>query len=308
MENSWIIFQKLLVLFGFMLLGTFSYKRRWLTDDGASQISRLIVNIFNPALIITGITSSDGSYSWSSVMTNTLLAVILFASLVAVSPLFVRVLRIKRSMRNMYSVMLIFSNLGFMGIPLIEALYGKTAIFYVGMYTLVFNILFYTYGFYLFEKERTSEKVHFQWKKLINPGVFACLVSLVIFSLRLEVPGTAVDFLDYLGGAAVPLSMMMTGVSLAKMSLREVFTEWKMYQFTFVKMLVIPVIAGLIIRNFSVDPMLAGIMVLMYGMPNGSMPVMLAVDYGMDSSLCSRGIVLTTLLSLITLPIVTCLI
>ena len=150
--------------------------------------------------------------------------------------------------------------------------------------------------------------MHFQWKKLINPGVFACLVSLVIFSLRLEVPGTAVDFLDYLGGAAVPLSMMMTGVSLAKMSLREVFTEWKMYQFTFVKMLVIPVIAALIIRNFSVDPMLAGIMVLMYGMPNGSMPVMLAVDYGMDSSLCSRGIVLTTLLSLITLPIVTYLI
>lgn len=308
MENSWIIFQKLLVLFGFMLLGTFSYKRRWITDDGASQISRLIVNIFNPALIITGITSSDGSYSWSSVLTNTLLAVILFASLVAVSPLFVRVLRIKSGMRNMYSVMLIFSNLGFMGIPLIEALYGKTAIFYVGMYTLVFNILFYTYGFYLFEKERTAGKVHFQWKKLINPGVFACLVSMIIFSLQLEVPGTAVDFLDYLGGAAVPLSMMMTGVSLAKIPLREVFTEWKMYQFTFVKMLVIPVIAALIIRNFSVEPMLAGIMILMYGMPNGSMPVMLAVDYGMDSSLCSRGIVLTTLLSLITLPIVTYLI
>ena len=58
MGNSWIIFQKLLVLFGFMLLGTLGYKRRWISDEGASQISRLIVNIFNPALIITGITSS----------------------------------------------------------------------------------------------------------------------------------------------------------------------------------------------------------------------------------------------------------
>ncbi|WP_346684697.1 AEC family transporter [Anaerostipes butyraticus] len=308
MGNSWIIFQKLLVLFGFMLLGTLGYKRRWISDEGASQISRLIVNIFNPALIITGITSSEGAYSWTSVLMNILLAVILFASLIVISPLFVRILRVKKNVRNMYSVMLIFSNLGFMGIPLIEALYSRTAVFYVGMYTLVFNILFYTYGFYLFEKEKTSGKVRFQWKKLINPGVFACLVSLMIFSLQLEVPKTAADFLDYLGGAAVPLSMMMTGVSLAKMSLKDVFSEWKMYPFTFLKMLVIPAAAALIIHKFQVDPVLAGIMILMYGMPNGSMPVMLAVDYGMDSSLCSRGIVLTTLLSLITLPAVTCLI
>ena len=92
------------------------------------------------------------------------------------------------------------------------------------------------------------------------------------------------------------------------MSLKDVFSEWKMYPFTFLKMLVIPAAAALIIHKFQVDPVLAGIMILMYGMPNGSMPVMLAVDYGMDSSLCSRGIVLTTLLSLITLPAVTCLI
>ncbi len=111
--------------------------------------------------------------------------------------------------------------------------------------------------------------------------------------------------MDYLGNAAVPLSMMMTGVSLAQMSLREVFSDWKMYQFTFVKMLVVPILVALVVRNFGLNPTITGIFVLMFGMPNGSMPVMLAVDYGMDSSICSRGIVLTTLLSLITLPIVT---
>ena len=165
MGNSWIIFQKLLVLFGFMLLGTLGYKRRWISDEGASQISRLIVNIFNPALIITGITSSEGAYSWTSVLMNILLAVILFASLIVISPLFVRILRVKKNVRNMYSVMLIFSNLGFMGIPLIEALYSRTAVFYVGMYTLVFNILFYTYGFYLFEKEKNIRKSPFSMEK-----------------------------------------------------------------------------------------------------------------------------------------------
>lgn len=95
---------------------------------------------------------------------NILLAVILFASLIVISPLFVRILRVKKNVRNMYSVMLIFSNLGFMGIPLIEALYGRTAVFYVGMYTLVFNILFYTYGFYLLKRKKHQEKSVFNGK------------------------------------------------------------------------------------------------------------------------------------------------
>lgn len=93
-------------------------------------------------------------------------------------------------------------------------------------------------------------------------------------------------------------------VSLAKMPLIEVFKDIKMYQFTFLKMLVIPVIAAFVVRLFHLNPVLSGIMVLMFGMPNGSMAVMMAIDYGLDSSICSRGIVLTTLLSIITLPIV----
>ena len=238
-----------------------------------------------------------------------ILAVVLFAALILISPLFVRILGVKKDERNIYAVMLIFSNLGFMGIPIIEELYGRGAIFYVALYTLVYNILFYTYGIYLFEKERAMQtgekaKITFHWKKMINPGMVACLVALLIFAFQLKAPAPAVSFVEYLGNAAIPLSMIITGVSLAKMPLIEVFKDIKMYQFTFLKMLVIPVIAAFVIRLFHLDPVISGIMVLMFGMPNGSMAVMMAIDYGLDSSICSRGIVLTTLLSIITLPIV----
>lgn len=196
-----------------------------------------------------------------------------------------------------------------MGIPIIEELYGREAIFYVALYTLVYNILFYTYGIYLFEKERAMQtgqkaKIIFHWKKMINPGMVACLAALLIFAFQIDAPAPAVSFVQYLGNAAIPLSMIITGVSLAKMPLIEVFKDIKMYQFTFLKMLVIPMIAAFAIRLFHLDPVLSGIMVLMFGMPNGSMAVMMAIDYGLDSSICSRGIVLTTLLSIITLPIV----
>ena len=309
MQNSFIIFQKLLVLFGFMLIGYLSYKKKWISDDTSSQISGLIVNIFNPALIISGVIGSVGNGNWNLVIMDLILAVILFVVLILISPAFVRILGVKKDERNIYAVMLIFSNLGFMGIPIIEELYGRGAIFYVALYTLVYNILFYTYGIYLFEKERAMQtgqkaKITFHWKKMINPGMVACLAALLIFAFQIEAPAPAVSFVQYLGNAAIPLSMIITGVSLAKMPLIEVFKDIKMYQFTFLKMLVIPMIAAFAIRLFHLDPVLSGIMVLMFGMPNGSMAVMMAIDYSLDSSICSRGIVLTTLLSIITLPIV----
>ena len=308
-ENGFIIFQKLLVLFGFMLIGYLSYKKKWISDDTSSQISGLIVNIFNPALIISGVIGSVGNGNWNLVIMDLILAVILFVVLILISPAFVRILGVKKDERNIYAVMLIFSNLGFMGIPIIEELYGRGAIFYVALYTLVYNILFYTYGIYLFEKERAMQtgqkaKIIFHWKKMINPGMVACLAALLIFAFQIDAPAPAVSFVQYLGNAAIPLSMIITGVSLAKMPLIEVFKDIKMYQFTFLKMLVIPMIAAFAIRLFHLDPVLSGIMVLMFGMPNGSMAVMMAIDYGLDSSICSRGIVLTTLLSIITLPIV----
>lgn len=309
MQNSWIIFQKLLVLFGFMAIGYFCYKKQWITDESGNHISGLVINIFNPALIISSVIGSSENGSIQMVLINLFLAIILFAVLILISPVFVRILGVKKEHRNMYAIMLIFSNLGFMGIPLIEELYGKGAIFYVAMYSFVYSIIFYTYGIYLFEKERVLQtgekaKIRFEWKKMINPGIVASAIALIIFLLQIKVPKTAISFIDYLGNTAIPLSMIMTGVSLAKTSLLDVFKDKKMYLFTFLKMLVMPVIAAILIHKVNLDPMLAGIMVLMFGMPNGSMAVMMAIDYDLDSSVCSRGIVLTTLLSIITLPIV----
>ena len=107
MNNSFIIFQKLLVLFGFMFIGYFSYKRKWITDHTESQLSGLVLNIFNPALIISGVISSSTNGNLKMVIMDLFLAMLLFAILIVISPLFVRILRVKKSEINIYSVMMI---------------------------------------------------------------------------------------------------------------------------------------------------------------------------------------------------------
>ena len=309
MENSIIIFQKLIVLFGFILIGYIAYKKKWVTDEGSSQISGLIVNVFNPPLIIMTVIGTKSRPTAELVMVDSVLAILMFVLLIAISPLIVRMLKIEEKNRTIYSIMLIFSNLGFMGIPLIQAVYGQEATFYVAMYMMVYNILFYSYGVYVFEKAKNkSEEFHFQLKKMFNPGMISCLIALFLFLVPIPVHGIIVNCITYLGNAAVPLSMIVTGISLARSNLKEVFMDKKLYEFTFWKMLVIPAVVALIHKNFHLDPVVTGVMVLMLGMPNGSMPVIMAEDYGLDSSICSRGVALTTILSLITLPLVTYLI
>ena len=104
MQNSFIIFQKLLVLFGFILIGYLSYKKKWISDDTSSQISGLIVNIFNPALIISGVIGSVGNGNWNLVIMDLILAVSLFVVLILISPAFVRILGVKKDERNIYEV------------------------------------------------------------------------------------------------------------------------------------------------------------------------------------------------------------
>ena len=147
-------------------------------------------------------------------------------------------------------------------------------------------------------------KIIFHWKKMINPGMVACLAALLIFAFQIDAPAPAVKFCTILRKCSNPtLHDHYRGIFSEDAADRS-FQRHQDVSVYILKMLVIPMIAAFAIRLFHLDPVLSGIMVLMFGMPNGSMAVMMAIDYGLDSSICSRGIVLTTLLSIITLPIV----
>ncbi|MBQ0078421.1 MAG: AEC family transporter [Eubacterium sp.] len=307
MENSLIIFTKLVVMFAFALAGYIAFKKHWVTDKGSSEVSKLIVNIFNPALIIATVVGADERPSAELVMQNVILVCILFGTMIALSPIIARVLRVPKDERTLYMIMLVFTNLGFMGIPLIGSLYGQSATFYVSLYILMYNLLFYSFGLYLFKRQmNTAGK--FSIKQMCNPGMFACLVALFFFLVPIQLPFVAIDFISYLADACVPLSMIVTGFALAHINLKEIFTEARLYGYVFIKQLFLPIVAALIIMHLpgvNLNPVVAGILPLMYGMPNGSMPVIVSEEYGMDNTACSKLYALTTLVTIVTLPIVT---
>lgn len=305
--NTFIVIQQMLVLFALMVVGYFCYKISWLDKNAYGRLSKIVVNVMNPMLIINGVLNKDTGNDYRKILANLVLMCIYFAILIVLSFLVVKVLKIGKPLESLYRLMLIFSNVGFIGIPVISSVYDG-AVLYIAFYILGYNILLYTYGLHLVEisvagngEKKKKEKAY---KKIINSGVIACLVAILIFATGIRVPGPVETFVSYLGEPAVPLSMILIGASMAQQDLKRLFTDIKMYLFLFIRLLVIPVGAALVIRQFALDAPIAGTFILMLAMPVGSIVVLLAADRGADETCCIKGSILSTILSVITIPIV----
>lgn len=305
--NTLIVLQQMIVLFAIMMVGYFCYKKTWLDKNAYGKLSKIVINIMNPMLIINGVINKDIGNDYGKIIQNLILIVIYFVLLISLSFLVVKLLKLKHSAESLYRLMLIFSNVGFIGIPIISSVYGETSVLYIAFYILGYNFLLYTYGLHLVSLsvpggQKKTGKAAF--KKMFNAGVIACIAAIIIFACRITVPLPVKTFVSYMGEPAVPLSMVLIGASMAQQDMKKLFTDLKMYLFLIIRLLIIPMASALIVRNFAVDTEIAGIFILMLAMPVGSIVVLLAADQGADETCCTKGSILSTLFSVITIPIV----
>ena len=310
MSNGIIVFQKMIVLLTMMMVGFFSYKKRLLNKETCKHLSKLVVNILNPLLLIDGVIGKESGGNVSLVWLNILMVVIYFLVLFVLGFPVVKLLGITKKETALYRVMLMFSNVGFMGIPVITGLYGSDSTVYIVFYMIGYNIMLYTYGIHLVRKgngegEQTGGvSLKDTLKKIVNPGVIACVVAIIIFAFHPPVPGPVADIITGLGQPAVPLSMILIGASMAEQNFKEIITGKRMYAFLSLRLLSIPILAALVVSALHLDRQVMGVFGLMLAMPVGSIVVLIATDQGADEKLCTRGCVLSTLFSVLTIPVV----
>jgi malate permease and related proteins len=233
------------------------------------------------------------------------IAVVLFAVMIGAGTLLPRLLRVKGQEADAYSLMTVFSNIGFMGLPLISALYGNSALLYGSVFIIPYNLLIYTYGEGLMRRADAGgmhRKISI--RKILNPGVVSSVAAVTIYLTGVTLPDVIASPIGYLSNLTAPLSMMVIGASLAGVKIREFFTNRKMLIFTAVKMLALPIAVCLLIRLAVGDGVLLGVCVVMTAAPVGSMTAMMAQEFGGAYKLISQGVALTTLLCVATIPLV----
>lgn len=296
-----VIFRQMCMIFLLIAVGCIACKKGIADSRSGRTLSAIVVNICNPALMLTSVLESSGSIGNDKLLLAAAIAVGLYSFLLLLGKILPVFLGKDTLERDQYALMTIFGNIGFIGIPVISAVLGTEVLIYVIICNIIFNILIYTYGKYLVCKNGGQEST--RPHGIFNTGTLVGAACVAIFLCRPQFPEIAVKTVDYIGSATTFLSMMVIGISLANMPLGKIFREKRLYIYILLRQILVPVAIGWALKLLVKDVEMAGTFVLVIAMPVANMPLMLCEENGVDGSLLSKGIVLSTLFSLITIPL-----
>ena len=297
-----IVFNQMISLFLLMLTGYLANRFGVIDKTFESKVSRFIVNISLPATILNAVTGSDMPHD-QEMLPIFIAAVSIFLVAHVVCHFIQKIIRWNPT----YELMLNYSNLGFMGIPIISTLYGGEYVLHVSIFMMTFNLSLFSYGVYLLSRDDAKNR-HFSVKKLLSPGILSAFLAIGIYLLDIHLPQHAVSLFSTVGATTTPLAMIVIGSTLAGVRFSTVFTDRDLYLFSFLKLLVLPVITFLVLRFFIRDRTLLEISTILSGCPIAGNVSMLCMEYNRDVTLVSRGICISTLLSMISIPIVAALV
>lgn len=300
-----MMLEQMMVLFIIMIIGYIAYKKDIIGDAVNKKLSAIVVNIANPALILSGVIGDAKGIHGRDLTITIITAVTMYAVLILLGYFIPKLLKINNESVGTYKVMTVFSNIGFMGFPIISAILGNEALLYGIFFLIPYNLLIYTYGINCIKKDKTKNQSNKERvMKILNIGVIFSLAAILIYFFDIKLPAFASKTITMLSNLTAPLSMMVIGASFAVIDIKSLFTDTKLLIFSGIKLLVIPIVGTMIIHSIIDNEMLTGVCMFMLCTPVGSMTAMLAGEYKGDYTLTAKGVAVTTALSVITIPIV----
>lgn len=298
MDMSYI-FSQMAVLFLVLILGFIGNKTKVLTAGSNKLLSALILNITGPCTVLASVLDGSVTATRQEALVFILLVLAAMAVAFLVAWPIPRLLRAPRSEAGMYRFLVIFGNIGFMGYPVIQAIFGNGGLFYVTLFNIPFNLVVFSIGILMISGK--NEKLSF--RLILTPTFLACVAAVVIFFLQLALPKVLVDTVVLVGHITTPGAMLVIGSTLAGVPFREVFTEKRLYPVVAAKLVVVPVLLWLVLHFFIKDGISLGILVAESAMPAATITTMLSIQYGNNEKLAAKGVFLTTLFSVITIPL-----
>lgn len=294
---------QILSLFLIMIVGYVLRKRNVFDEASNVRFTRLIIYVSLPSQIIKAFASNQGIVSDREVLLMFGISALTYLLYAIIGALFIMIFKVPADKKGTYLFMMMFGNVGFMGFPLTEALLGEEALIYAVIFNVIFNLLVYSVGILMISK--TEGEFEFPIKKLLNMPLISAVISIVLYFCKIQLPEVAIQSLDYMGNVTTPVAMLILGSTIAGMAWKELFDEWRIYIFTAFKLFVIPVIVIGILRFVpNINPLIHGSLILLSATPVATNTTMLAIEYGGDMRLASKGIFFTTLLCMLTIPFI----
>lgn len=287
-------------LFVLIAVGFGARKYTLIKDKHIHLISHILVNVSLPALTIASMQVPETAKTMGIVDQMIVVAVAYYLAAFAFGLLLCRFLPTTPEEKGVFQFMLVFPNTMFMGIPVALAVLGQTSLFYVILFNVPFYFLVFTLGVWLLARGRPGK---IDLKILLSPGLVAAIVGLALFLFQYHLPTPVQSGLELIGSATTPLAMIVVGAMLATLPLSRLAGDWRIYLTTALRLVIFPVAAFLILSPFVSDHLLLGVAALMIAMPVAANSVLLSEEYGVDATLASQGVFISTVLCLATIPL-----
>ncbi len=297
------IINQVIILFLIMIVGVYARKKNIITDESNKSLSQFLLNIALPFLILS---SFDYNISKEAIKNAEL--IFLYSTVIHIFLILItKVLCIKfdKNTSIVARCALIYSNAGFMGYPLMAGLYGKIGVFYTAIYGIPYNILLFTYGTILFSKTSFKNNTKDALKKIIlNPGIIAIFLGIILLISKFKLPDPISEAVSLVGNTTTPLAMIIVGAMLSDLNIKEIFKEKIVYYISFIKLILIPIMIFILISLFKADDFLKNICILLEATPSAVVCSVFASQYNIRKDLAAKLVFVTTLFSIITIPII----
>ncbi len=303
--------EQVIVLFLLILVGYVIKKLKVISNDMNRDISNLVMNVALPAFIITAMNFSFKPEVLIKSGKLIMISSFIYFFVIIFSAFITKIIKVKGQTKDVFQYTIVFSNVGYMGYPVVKALMGDIGVFYAALYNLPFNILIWTIGVYFLTRnsdkgdgDNPDKGLNLSIKRFINPGLVAIIIGFILFLFSIELPYPIYRTLEIMGSLTTPLAMIFIGSILADVKSTEIFTEKKVFIVCIIRLLILPLLVMLILKSLGFEEHLLTIPVIITAMPAAANAAIMASKFKNDYHLTSKIVFLSTFFSLFTIPLV----
>lgn len=298
-DTGLLIGRQILIMFIILVIGALCYLKGLITKEGTKQLSAVELQLVNPLLIFMSYQKEYNSKLLNGLLWSFALSAISFAVMILLSYVFIGKNRENKEIERFASV---YSNCGFIGIPLINGIYGTDGVLYLTAYVTFFNLLVWTHGYMTMKGERDFSSF---LKALKSPSVIAVFLGLICYLTNIRLPDVPASAMQYVSDMNTPLAMLIAGATAAQTNILKAMKKPAIYLVSALKLLVFPACAFAVCRFLGAPQIVLMTVTIAAACPVATTGTMFAIQMDRKPELCSEFFTITTLLSALTLPLIT---
>ena len=297
------LISKMISFLALILVSYICVKKNILDRNFSKGLSFLVMNVFLPCSILNSVISEhpdiSGAQLTHAIVMLSLAMLIPYVLAAAAARLFCR----GRKNAAVFELLCSVINTMFIGLPILEGMFGSIAVLYCALSCLSYNVLLYTYGTWRLRAGLNSSGSALHLKSVFTAPFIATLIALPIFAFRLPTLLFIKEVISSVSAATVPASMIVIGATLGSARLSDALRERSIYAVSLLRLVLIPAVVLFILHFLTDDPVLLANCVILAACPSAVLVTILSLQYGADAMYASKGVLVTTLLSMITLPV-----